>query len=55
MIKDTFLVSDDVAQLTLSLSMFAIALGTLFYGPLSDKFGRKPVMMLTREGLQTAS
>lgn len=45
-IKDSFLVSDDVAQLTLSLSMFAIAIGTLVYGPLSDKFGRKPIMML---------
>lgn len=45
-IKDTFEVSNDVAQLTLSLSMLAIAAGTLFYGPLSDKFGRKPVMLL---------
>lgn len=45
-IKETFQVSDDVAQLTLSLSMLAIALGTLFYGPLSDKYGRKPVMIL---------
>ena len=45
-IKDTFQVSDDVAQLTLSLSMLAIAVGTLFYGPVSDKFGRKPVMLL---------
>ena len=45
-IKETFEVSDDVAQLTLSLSMFAIAIGTLFYGPLSDKYGRRPVMFL---------
>ena len=45
-IKDTFQVSNEVAQLTLSLSMLAIALGTLFYGPLSDKYGRKPVMIL---------
>jgi len=45
-IKDSFSVSNDVAQLTLSLSMLAIAVGTLFYGPLSDKYGRKPVMML---------
>ena len=44
-IKDSFSVSNDVAQLTLSLSMLAIAVGTLFYGPLSDKYGRKPVMM----------
>ena len=44
-IKETFEVSTEVAQLTLSLSMLAIALGTLFYGPLSDKYGRKPVML----------
>ncbi|MFB0987821.1 MAG: multidrug effflux MFS transporter, partial [Gammaproteobacteria bacterium] len=45
-IKETFEVSTEVAQLTLSLSMLAIALGTLFFGPLSDKYGRKPVMLL---------
>lgn len=45
-IRQTFEVSTEVAQLTLSLSMFAIAIGTLVYGPLSDKFGRKPIMLL---------
>lgn len=45
-IKDDFAVSADVAQLTLSLSMFAIAIGTLTYGPLSDKYGRKPIMLV---------
>ncbi len=45
-IRQDFAVSDDVAQLTLSLSMAAIALGTLTYGPLSDKYGRKPIIML---------
>ena len=45
-IKETFLVTDDVAQLTLSLSMLAIATGTLIYGPLSDKYGRKPIMLI---------
>jgi DHA1 family bicyclomycin/chloramphenicol resistance-like MFS transporter len=44
-IKESFAVSTDVAQLTLSLSMLAIAFGTLAYGPLSDKYGRKPVML----------
>jgi DHA1 family bicyclomycin/chloramphenicol resistance-like MFS transporter len=44
-IKNSFAVSSDVAQLTLSLSMMAIAFGTLVYGPMSDKYGRKPVML----------
>ena len=44
-IKQKFYVTNDVAQLTLSLSMLAIAIGTLVYGPLSDKFGRKRVML----------
>ena len=34
-----------VAQLTLSLSMVAMALATLAYGPLSDRHGRRPVML----------
>ena len=45
-IKQKFYVTNDVAQLTLSLSMLAIAVGTLVYGPLSDKFGRKRVMLV---------
>ena len=45
-IRRDFAVSDDVAQLTLSLSMAAIAFGTLTYGPLADKFGRKPIILL---------
>ncbi|MFK7865246.1 MAG: multidrug effflux MFS transporter [Pseudohongiellaceae bacterium] len=45
-IKSTYAVSNEVAQLTLSLSMLAIAFGTLFYGPMSDKYGRKPIMVL---------
>ena len=45
-IRESFQVSHDVAQLTLSLSMLAIAFGTLAYGPLSDKYGRKPIMII---------
>ena len=45
-IKESFQVSTGVAQLTLSLSMAAIALATLAYGPLSDRFGRRPVLIL---------
>ncbi|MDA0369162.1 MAG: multidrug effflux MFS transporter [Proteobacteria bacterium] len=35
----------DVAQLALSLSMAAIALANLVYGPLSDRLGRRPVLL----------
>ncbi len=45
-IAESFEVNSSTAQLTLSLSMLAIAMGTLFYGPLSDKYGRKPAMLL---------
>jgi DHA1 family bicyclomycin/chloramphenicol resistance-like MFS transporter len=45
-IRKSYSVSTEVAQLTLSLSMLAIAIGTLFYGPMSDKYGRKKVMLL---------
>ena len=44
-IKDSFAVSTGVAQLTLSLSMAAIALATLVYGPMSDRYGRRPVLI----------
>ncbi|MGJ8688060.1 MAG: multidrug effflux MFS transporter [Gammaproteobacteria bacterium] len=44
-IKESFAVSTSVAQLTLSLSMAAIAVATLAYGPLSDRYGRRPVLI----------
>ncbi len=39
-----FNVSAGVAWLALSLPMVAIAFSTLLFGPLSDRFGRKPVL-----------
>ena len=44
-IQHTFGVSAGTAQLTLSTSMLAIAVATLAYGSLSDRFGRRPVML----------
>ena len=45
-IEETFQVSKTLASLTVSLAMVAIAIGTLFYGPLADKYGRRPIMLL---------
>lgn len=45
-IQHAFGVSAGVAQLTLSASMFAIAFATLAYGPLSDRFGRRPMLLV---------
>ena len=44
-IQKDFGVSQDLAILTLTLSLFAIALGNFIYGPLSDRFGRKPILL----------
>nr|WP_281504442.1 MFS transporter [Chromohalobacter sarecensis] len=33
-------------QLTISLYILGLALGQLFYGPLSDALGRRPALML---------
>ncbi|HBX37466.1 MAG TPA: Bcr/CflA family drug resistance efflux transporter, partial [Pseudohongiella sp.] len=44
-VRETFEVSTGTAQLTLSLSMLSIAIATLIYGPLSDRYGRRPVML----------
>lgn len=37
--------SSAVINLTLSLFFFFYALGILFWGPLSDKYGRKPILL----------
>ncbi len=34
------------AQLTLTVYLAAIAVGQLFYGPLSDRFGRRPIVLI---------
>ena len=44
-IQQHFAVSTAAAQLVLSLSMVSIAVSTLAYGPLSDRFGRRPVLI----------
>ena len=44
-IREDFAVATSTAQLTLSLSMLSIAIATLVYGPVSDRYGRKPTLI----------
>jgi DHA1 family bicyclomycin/chloramphenicol resistance-like MFS transporter len=44
-IQVDFGISQDLAILTLTLSLFAIAFGNFVYGPLSDRLGRKPILL----------
>jgi DHA1 family bicyclomycin/chloramphenicol resistance-like MFS transporter len=44
-IQGHFAVSSGLAQLALSLSILANAIAALSYGPLSDRFGRRPVVI----------
>ncbi|MEE2996891.1 MAG: multidrug effflux MFS transporter [Pseudomonadota bacterium] len=44
-IQKAFGVSTFLTTLTFSLVLFVMAFGTLAYGTLSDRFGRKPVLM----------
>lgn len=38
-------ISDGTAQLTITLYLIGLAIGQLLYGPLSDRFGRRPVVL----------
>ncbi len=44
-IQKGFVTDAGTAQLTLTLAMLAIGVATLVFGPLSDRFGRKPVLL----------
>lgn len=44
-IQKDFATSAGTAQLTLTLAMVAIGVATLVFGPVSDRFGRKPVLL----------
>jgi len=44
-IRQTFAVNPGSAQLAFSLAMFSMAVATLFYGSLSDKYGRLPMLV----------
>ena len=44
-IAKSLLISHAVVEYTLTIFLFGLALGTLFWGKLSDKFGRKPALL----------
>ena len=44
-IKVAFGISEAWAQLTFSAALFGMAFATLFYGALSDRYGRRPVLL----------
>jgi MFS transporter, DHA1 family, multidrug resistance protein len=44
-IKAAFAMSEAMAQLTFSIALLAMAIATLAYGFLSDRFGRRPVLL----------
>lgn len=44
-VKSTFAISDALVELTFSITLFTMAIVTLFYGSLSDRYGRRPVLL----------
>ena len=44
-VRQAFAIDESGAQLAFSLSLLSMAVATLFYGSLSDKFGRLPVLL----------
>src|ERR1700748_2359426 len=39
-------ISSGTAQLTITLYLIGLAMGQLLYGPVSDRFGRRPVVLV---------
>jgi DHA1 family bicyclomycin/chloramphenicol resistance-like MFS transporter len=44
-VKAALGLSDAMAQLTFSIALFSMAFATLLYGSLSDRYGRRPVLL----------
>jgi DHA1 family bicyclomycin/chloramphenicol resistance-like MFS transporter len=54
-LESTFATDAATVQLTMSLNLAGYALAQLAYGPLSDRFGRRPVLLVTLFGFALAS
>ncbi len=54
-LQEIFNTSADRVQLTMSLNLAGFALAQLFYGPLSDRVGRRPVLLAGMVGFFLAS
>ncbi len=50
-LQDVFDTDAGRVQLTITLNLAAYALAQLFYGPLSDRIGRRPVLLAGMGGL----
>jgi MFS transporter, DHA1 family, multidrug resistance protein len=44
-VKAEFMTTDAVVNLTVSVPLFVMAFASLFYGSLSDRYGRRPVLL----------
>ena len=44
---DYFFTHSSMVQLGLTTSMIGLALGQIFFGPLSDKYGRRPLLLVS--------
>lgn len=44
-VKADFMTTDAVVNLTISVPLFVMAFASLFYGSLSDRYGRRPVLL----------
>ena len=54
-IENDLLVSRELLTQSLSIYLVSFAVATLFWGPLSDRFGRKPIILLSLSGFLAAS
>jgi len=54
-LPDFFGTSPEMVQLTVSLNIFAFGISQLIYGPLSDRFGRRPILLAGIAGFVISS